>query len=188
MTYEQAVARFKADFDNIGLTIANKMVIELVAEGHKATGQLMKSVARETTVLLNVIQTEISYYDYGRAVNTGVAANRIPFKMGSGAKTSKFITALIAWVRFKGIAGGLDKNIRNCAFAIARRMKIEGSPTRGAFKFTSNGRRIEWNDYVILTQMPYIENEVGTVADAYLANAFWSKIESITGKYTEFAL
>lgn len=184
MTTQEAISIFRSDFDNIGLTISNAMAEELVAQGHKATGRLLNSIARETTKLLDGLQTEISHFDYGVIVNKGVTADRIPFGRGSGGN-SKFITALMNWVRFKGIAGGLEKNIISCTFAIARKMKKEGSPTRGAYRFSSNGRRLEWTDYVILSQSQYIESEITELSDRFIENLYWAKIEEIANKYIQ---
>lgn len=189
MTEQQAIEQFRNDFDNIGFVITAFMVKELENQGHKSTGKLMESVERETKKLLDGIDTAISYLDYGGIVNSGVTANRIPFsgvrgKNGSGA-TSKFITALMEWVRFKGFAGALDKDIKRATFAIARNMKKEGISTKGSYAFSNNGRRMKWVDFTIAANESYIETEVGEVSDAYVQNLFWSKIEGITSQHKD---
>jgi len=183
MTYQEAVNLFRNDFDNIGLTIANEMSKEIAAQGHKATGKLLDSVARETTKLLDGIETTISHLDYGVFVNSGVSASKIPYRQKSGASSSKFITALMEWVRFKQIAGGLEKNILRATFAIAKKMKKEGMPTSGSFRYSSNGRRLQWIDYVANEKDAYINSEVSESYSRYIENVFWSIIEEIAAKH-----
>lgn len=183
MTEKEAINLFRTDFENVGDVIVSAMVQEIAAQGHKATGKLMQSVVNNTQKLLDGIENEISYLNYGKIVNSGVSANRIPYSRGSGAGQSKFISALMNWVRFKGIAGGLDKNILRATFAIARKMKKEGMPTRGSYQFTSNGRRLEWSDYVILTKTPYIETEIEDISERYIENIFAAKLQQIADQY-----
>lgn len=185
MTEQEAIQQFRTDFDRIGKTIVLLMAREFEQQGHRATGKLLESLENETTKLLDGIDTAISYLNYGNIVNNGVSANRIPFGGGRGG-TSKFITALMEWVRFKNLTSGLDKDIKGMAFAIAKNMKKQGMPTSGSYRFSQNGRRMKWVDYTIERNDVYMTNEVQDVSQQYIQNLYWSKIDQITtGKYRE---
>jgi hypothetical protein len=180
MTEQQAVIEFIKNFGTVADMILADVVQEIEAQGHKATGKLVQSVRQETQKLLDGIGSDLSFLSYGGIVNSGVSASRVPFSIGKGrGGTSKFIQALMNWVRFKNIAGGLDKDIRRATFAIARNMKKEGIPTQGAFRFSANGRRIGFIDYTIDSRENWIESEIGSVTQAYIENVFWAKIEAI---------
>ena len=181
MTEREAIDLFRTNFDHIGEVLTGHMVSEIESQGHRATGKLIESIDRQTQKVLDGIDTAISYLDYGGIVNSGVRANRIPFGGNrGGGGTSKFITALMEWVRFKGIAGGLDKNIKSATFAIAKKMKKEGSPTKGSFQFSQNGRRMKWLDFTVQSNRNYIDSEVKEVSNEYIDNLFYAKLDEIT--------
>lgn len=117
---------------------------ELLAQGHKATGALIDSaeskIAYEDATRLVI---DIYFNDYWVYVNHGVTANRIPYrprKRGEAARggTSKYIEALIEWAKVIGIPANEAKGF---AFAVAKKHSIEGMPTNGSYRYSSNGRR-----------------------------------------------
>lgn len=133
-------------YEDIAGFVVSVLRQELIGQGHSATGRLAKSIDFDIKddglgALINIVHEE-----YGIYVNTGVRPERVPFTLGSGAKSSKFITALIKWVLIKGIAPGFAK-AKGIAFAIAKNAKKEGIPSKGSYKFSNNGRRTGWIDH-----------------------------------------
>ncbi len=159
--------------------VALEFAAELRRQGHTATGALEKSISFRVLSLQDEIIGEMSHNDYGAPVNTGVRPRRVPFSPGSGAKTSKFIEALFEWVKFKRIAGGLDKDIWGATFAIARNMKKQGIPTKGSYAFTSNGRRTKWVDETIKEGEGRWENELGNITTEYLDSVFDALLQKV---------
>lgn len=137
----------RANLDDLGDFLVKELAYELAQQGHKATGSLISSIEYNVTAFADALALEIQYLEYGRYVETGVPANRIPFGKKTGAKTSKYIQALIEWVKVKRIASGLQAV--GLAFGIARKHKQEGMPTRGSFAFSRNGRRTGFQTFVI---------------------------------------
>lgn len=115
---------------------------ELAEQGHRLTGNLENSLEAVVTEAANGWASEVMWEAYGGAVNYGVKADRIPYSPGSGAQTSKYIAGLIEFVRLRNMAPGDPDKQRSIAFAIARAHKREGMPTKGAYKYTQNGRRM----------------------------------------------
>lgn len=73
--------------------------------------------------------------DYAIHIDKGVKPSRVPYTEGSGAKTSKYIDALVDWIKI--IKPSLSEKERlGFAFGIARKAKKEGHTTRGSFKFS----------------------------------------------------
>ena len=169
MTIEQARSSYLKHLNAFAADMAVLFVEELEQQGYRATGALIRSVIARVKEGLDEVDIFMSHLSYGIIVNTGVLAGRVPYSRGSGAKSSKFIDALMAWIRLRGIAGGLDKTVRSVAFAMATAMKRDGIPTKGSYAFTQNGRRTEWIDYVY---------------NKY--NVSWSeRVEKETGDYIE---
>jgi hypothetical protein len=59
-------------------------------------------------------------------------------------------------------------------------MKKEGSPTKGSFQFSQNGRRMKWLDFTVQANMNYIDSEVKEVSNEYIENLFYAKLDEIT--------
>lgn len=146
----------RANLDKLGEFLVEELARELAAQGHRATGRLISSIEQGVTTFKNSIALEIKYLEYGRYVETGVSAARIPYGKKTGAKTSKYIQALIEWVKIKGIASGLEAT--GLAFGIARKHKKEGMPTRGSYAFSNNGRRKGFQSYVVQSNQNKIDN------------------------------
>lgn len=137
----------RANLDDLGDFLVAELARELIEQGHKATGRLAASIEQQVVAYANGIALEIKYLEYGRYVETGVSADRIPYGKKTGAKTSKYIQALIEWIKIKGIASGLQA--KGLAFGIARKHAQEGMPTRGSYNFSNNGRRKGFQSYVV---------------------------------------
>jgi hypothetical protein len=112
---------------------------ELVAQGHDLTGKLKKSITVQVKQFPAFIELEGSLLKYGIFVERGVKASRIPYTPGSGKTTSKYIAGLVRFVKLRRIATG--KNALSVAFAIAKKHKKEGMPTRNSRKFSKTGAR-----------------------------------------------
>lgn len=115
---------------------------ELNQQGHRATGSLENSLTFEikdsdSDGFLGVIFGN----DYWEALETGVAASRIPYTPGKGrGGTSKYIQALIEWAGV--VRPELDeKERKSFVFAVATVASREGNPTRGSYSFSRNGER-----------------------------------------------
>ena len=120
---------------------------ELVAQGHKMTGSLSKSLESEVKAISNGISLIVKGNDYGAVLNNGVKANRIPFSQGSGATSSKYIQGLQRFVKARITSN--EKKSLGIAFAIAKTHKKEGMPSKGSLRFSNNGRRTGWIDYAV---------------------------------------
>lgn len=125
------------------LTLISKMIInelqaELIGQGHNATGSLVNSFKSRSILLPNSLVIEIAMNRYGGAVDKGRKAGtkKIPLE------------ALMEWIEDRAIASG-DTEKKNIAFAIQQKIFQEGSPTKGSFKFSPNGRRKGFIDFVI---------------------------------------
>ena len=112
--------------------IVDKLRNELDEQGHNDTGALIRSINSVVKRSGTTWTIEISAVGYAKFMETGI---------GAGNWVSVY--ALAEWVERKGIATG-EKEIKNAAFAIRRKIYNEGSPTKGSYQFSSNGRRKEF--------------------------------------------
>jgi hypothetical protein len=137
------------DYKKISKLIITALQKELIAQGHKATGNLVNSFEERVLELPNSIVLEILMDDYGTYVNSGRKAGgkRVP------------INVLVDWIERRGIANG-DKEVKSVAFAIQQKIWQEGSPTKGSFKFSNNGRRAGFIDFVIDNEFSDIIQEL----------------------------
>lgn len=121
----------------IGEFLVEKLQEELREQGHEATGDLINSINYKVVGENKVIIS--TPHDYVKAIENGLPEG-----------TSVPIDALIRWIEVKGIVTG-DKEIRQVAWAIRTAIYQQGTPTRGAFnsKFTKNGRRVGFAEYVM---------------------------------------
>ena len=133
---------------------------ELLNQGHKATGDLINSINYKIEGMDLIIQTPKEYVS---AMENGLPkGHKVP------------ISALIRWIEIKGIATG-EKEIISAAWAIRAAIIREGSPTRGAFKFSKNGRRTGFAAVVIdqytKQMLEIVQNEVTKDVKAVIFNA-----------------
>lgn len=116
---------------------------ELTEQGHKLTGKLLDSIRTVSkAVAEGEIEIEIRMLSRYRFTEYGVKANRIPFgnRKGRGEGTSKYIQGLIEFALLRRMTTDREEAL-SIAFAIARKHKSEGMPTRGSYKYSNNGRR-----------------------------------------------
>lgn len=137
------------DFKKVGKLIIASLQKELIEQGHEASGNLVNSFEQRVIEVPNSIVIEILMDEYGIYVNEG--------RKSGGKKVP--IDVLIQWIYRRGIASG-DKEVKNVAFAIQQKIWKEGSPTSGSFKFSNNGRRKGFIDFVINNELDEVYNEL----------------------------
>jgi len=137
------------DFKKVGKLIIASLQKELLGQGHKATGDLINSFEQRVIELPNSIVIEILMNEYGIYVNEG--------RKTGGKKVP--INVLVEWIERKAIASG-DKDVKSMAFAIQNTIHKEGIPTKGSFKFSNNGRRKGFIDFVIDNELDEVYNEL----------------------------
>ena len=145
--------------DLVGEFFVDKFREELIEQGHDNTGRLFETMRFETN---GVDTINIFMQDYAKYVDSGIR----PGKLVS-------VYALIEWVEQKGIATG-EKEIKNAAFAIRRKIMNEGSPTSNAFNFSENGRRTGFIQAVISAEqkkaLTLIRKELGRFSSGFFDN------------------
>ena len=115
------------------------VAIEWNAQGHNLTGNAIQQL--ETRIVEANGGTLIQGYmvDYMANINAWVTAANIPYSPGSGARSSKYISGLIDYVKRR--MGKSDREAKSIAFAIASRHKKEGMPSKASVRFSSTGKR-----------------------------------------------
>ena len=156
------------DFKKVGKLIIASLQKELIEQGHQATGNLVNSFEQRVIEVPNSIVIEILMDEYGIYVNEG--------RKSGGKKVP--INVLVEWIERKAIVNG-DKEVKSLAFAIQQTIHKEGSPTSGSFKFSKNGRRKGFIDFVI-------DNELNEVYDELEQQVFEGYDESIATMVKDF--
>lgn len=135
---------------------------EIILQGHNNTGSLLESVRLTINEVFSGIVIEASTLDYGTYLNTGRRAGTMPP-----------VNAIKRWVEQRGIASQ-EKEVNSIAWAIATKIKQEGIPTRGAMKFSKNGRRTNWIEAVLFDNeqiiTDYIERAMGAQIEIVLTD------------------
>lgn len=181
MTEQQAIQEFYKDFDLIGYSIAQDLIEELTAQGHRASGDLIRSIIATTQKTLDGVESSISNLSYGKTVNDGIPASKIP---RYGAEYGNLLFSLVKWIRLKKLAFGADKAYR-FAKNIIRKAQTTGIPTPGAYKFSKNGRRTGWIDYTVQRYQIQWENEVENISTDLVVNYLNAKIDSIVRQFSQ---
>ena len=127
--------------------IVDAVAAEWKAQGHNLTGQAIQEIEPVVSDMLNGVQIDVMVLDYMSINNTGVPAKNIPYRRGSGAKESEYISGLIQYAKRRFQVG--DKEAKQIAFAIATRHKREGMPTKASARFSSTGKRTGFFEVVI---------------------------------------
>lgn len=149
----------------LGDYIVARLALVLVNQGHNLTGDLIKSLEHTTRSIAGGIQIEFTGLEYAYSLNYGVTAARIPYREGSGAKTSKFIQGLTRYVeRRMGLQG---KEAVSVAFAIAKKQKKFGSPLSGKIGFIDITLETE-KDKIDQIIVDFVGREIEFVITQYL--------------------
>lgn len=123
--------------------VADTAKAELRRQGHYLTGkteqsfeiQIDKGVDTEIGRIL--VDVQAIYLD------KGVKPERVPYGGGGGGGKSKYIEALLEYVKRRK-PGISDREAKGFAFAIARKAKQTGHPTPGSYAFSQSGQRLGW--------------------------------------------
>ena len=137
------------DLNKVGKLIIASLQKELIEQGHEASGNLVNSFEQRVIEVPNSIVVEILMDKYGIYVNEG--------RKTGGKKVP--INVLVDWIERKAIVNG-DKEVKSLAFAIQQTIHKEGIPTKGSFKFSNNGRRKGFIDFVINNELDEVYNEL----------------------------
>jgi len=137
------------NFNKVGKLIIASLQKELIEQGHEASGNLVNSFEQRVIEVPNSIVIEILMDEYGIYVNEG--------RKTGGKKVP--INVLVDWIERKAIVNG-DKQVKSLAFAIQQTIHKEGIPTKGSFKFSNNGRRKGFIDFVINNELDEVYNEL----------------------------
>ena len=144
---QNAVRKILAE---IGDKLVTQLRTELKNQGHIATGELhdsidyeIKTLGRNTTLTINA-----EGVSYAALVNDG-SPPHFPN-----------IQNILDWMDVKGITPDDDKTKKQLSFAIAKRMQIEGIPTKGAYEHSHNTYRTGFVNRVFGSNRRHIENKI----------------------------
>lgn len=143
--------------DKIKQDLIQNSIKNIRLQGHTLTGKLEKSIEVQVTQKVDTFINLLAE-SYGIPLNTGVSASRIPYRPKSGARSSEYIKGLQMFAKKRMRVS--DKEALSIAFAIAKKHKKEGMPTRGSFRYSKNGKRTNFFDDAV--------NETLRRVDAYL--------------------
>ena len=156
----------RAKLENIGNSLIEAFINEFIAQGHNNTGRFIDSIELQVNFESTGIELLILWEQYGSAVNKGRKAGtkQIP------------IDALVKWVQQRGIETNSRKAL-SVAFAIQKAIFVQGSPTRGAFKYSRTGKRTGWVETVLEQKQKFIEQQLELV--------FFSEIQATVEQIAE---
>lgn len=136
------------DIDKVVDFLTDIQRAKLIEQGHKLTGKLSKSIDVRSRLFVDGILFEGSLFDYGLVLNEGIKASRIPVTIGSGATSNKMISGLVQFAKLRRIATTYKGRL-SFAFAVVKKWKKEGFPTKASSRFSKTGRRTGWLDEVL---------------------------------------
>ena len=128
--------------DELGVILSkfifNQLANELISQGHKLTGSLIKSFEIEIERQEDKVIYKFLMNDYGLSLEYGIKPNKIPYTPGGPPRggTSKYIQGLIRFAQLKFKAD--KRRAKHIAFAIAAKHKKEGYPLTKKIHFISN--------------------------------------------------
>jgi hypothetical protein len=133
---------------------------ELRAQGHHDTGSLGDTMRIEVKEGPDSISGLLWLNDYYVYIEYPMSASRVPFRRGSGAKSSEMLKGLIDWWRRKGASNPVA-----AAFATVNVWLREGRPTQRSHFYSRNGRRTGF----LKTSIKVFEKDlIGKVRDAFV--------------------
>jgi hypothetical protein len=117
------------ELQSIGNNITQRIKDELTAQGHVATGKLLNSIRADVSgATINGFAEDYSVFVNNRSRPHGF--------------NQQGIEELKAWMRVKGIN-------QDALWPIINKIKAEGTPTSGSFRFSKNGRRTDFVSHVL---------------------------------------
>jgi len=169
----------------LGDILVTELQKELLGQGHEATGDLMRSIQQKVTVTIGAVELEVSYLKYGAYLETGYPGSALPPRPGRAE-----ITALVEWIRVKGILDadkiakyGFDKAATGFAFGIAYAHRRDGFPLKSSLKYSGNGRITGWQSHVLYETLIQTEEKIKDVTDEQIDIILSDVIRKITLNY-----
>lgn len=154
----------------------------LAAQGHVLTGKLSDSIMFEVSADGDEIVGQMYVADYGIFVNVGVTADRIPFGGRSGkGGTSQYIQGLISFWEGRGLSG---REAIGAAFATAHVHAREGMPSRGSYRYSSNGERLGFVQDAVESRIARIEKTLSEKFSATLEFEIADAVRSLQNVYS----
>lgn len=167
---------------SLGDMLVDALVDEFTAQGHKNTGAFINSIVYAVEATGDILSLSLYFDKYGVYLDKGVRPERVPFGSSSGAKSSKYIQALTLWVRQRGFVTS-QKQALSMAFAIAKKHKKEGMPTKNSYTYSINGRRTDFFTYTIDSIQSEIDRRIYELAGDYLFAIAEDSINQIQIQY-----
>lgn len=130
------MSKVKKTLNEVGKLLKNALAKELEGQGHRASssGSIIDGFKHKATDSSVTITTD---KEYANILETGIS---------KGSKADK--ERIKEWVRKKGFATN-ETEVNQIAYLVARKMKLEGVPTKNAMTKSRNGRRIGFIDQVL---------------------------------------
>lgn len=167
---------------DIMLELQTALRDELAAQGHVLTGKLSDSIMFEVSADGDEIVGQMYVADYGVFVNVGVTADRIPFGGRSGkGGTSQYIQGLISFWEGRGLSG---REAIGAAFATAHVHAREGMPSRGSYRYSSNGERLGFVQDAVESRIARIEKTLSEKFSATLEFEISDAVRSLQNVYS----
>lgn len=126
---------------HVGDYIIEKIRERSRIQGHTLTGKFEAGLRAEIrkegnrTLIVGIDESGV-----GKYIDEHVQSSKIPYSRGSGAGSSAFIDGLKRYAELRFNLSG--KQALSAAFAMATKMKQEGKPTLGSYRYTQNQRRV----------------------------------------------
>jgi hypothetical protein len=126
---------------HVGNYIIEKIRERSRIQGHTLTGKFEAGLRAEIrkegnrTLIVGIDESGV-----GKYIDEHVQCSDIPYSRGSGAGSSAFIDGLKRYAELRFNLSG--KQALSAAFAMATKMKQEGKPTLGSYRYTQNQRRV----------------------------------------------
>lgn len=149
--------------------IKKNLAIELKQQGHYLTGALERSIQGTIQDITNGVWLQGDMVGYGFIIDAGTKPEKIPYRENSGAKSSKYISALINYFKLKSFS---EKEAKGIAFATAKVQKREGMPTRGSYAYSKNNERKIFIERTANAISYSVDNMVSTEMDSAFEKIF----------------
>ena len=159
----------------IGEFFKQELIDEHIEQGHKLTGNFVRSIDYDVLSDKSTITILLEYAAYGAVLENGVSAANIPFGGNTSKKVSQYIEALKNWATLRGFVKPLS-----AAFAIAKTHKKEGMPSRGSYAFSKNTRRKNFQTFVLQSNKDFLKDFISPEVAAKITTQLFDLINNTT--------
>jgi len=130
------MSKIRKTLNEVGKLLKTALAKELEDQGHRASasGSIIDSFKHKITDTSVTITTDKAH---ANVLQTGIP---------KGKKVDK--ERIKDWVRQKGFATN-ETEVKQIAYLVARKMKLEGVPTNESMTHSKNGRRVGFIDQVL---------------------------------------